>query len=91
MLVTRAAENTIWFASCNMAHSQHQNCRSMVVAPDGQIHAQAELKREELVVADLDIDLATRAMFNFDTERCAKMLFADTVAPHEYADGLRDT
>jgi len=85
MLVTRAAENTIWFASCNMAHPQHQNCRSMVVAPDGQVHAQAELKREELVVADLDIDLATQAMFKFDTEGCAKMLFADTVAPHEYA------
>jgi predicted amidohydrolase len=89
MLVTRAAENTIWFASCNMAHAQHQNCRSMVVAPDGRIHAQAELKREELVVADLDIDLATQAMFNFDTEGCAKLLFADTVAPHEYADAVR--
>ena len=60
-----------------------------VVAPDGQIHAQAELKREELVVADLDIDRATQAMFKFDTEGCAQMLFADTVAPHEYADALR--
>lgn len=85
MLVTRAAENTIWFASCNMAHEQHQNCRSMVVAPDGLIHAQAELKREHLVVADLDIDRATRAMFEYDTDGCAKMLFADTVQPHEYA------
>lgn len=89
MLVTRAAENTIWFASCNMAHAQHQNCRSMVVAPDGRIHAQAELKREELVVADLDLDLATRAMFNYDTDGCATVLFADTVARHEYADAVR--
>lgn len=85
MIVTRAAENTIWFASCNMAHEQHQNCRSMVVAPDGQIHAQAELKREQLVVADIDIDLATQAMFKYDTDGCAKMLFADTVQRHEYA------
>lgn len=34
MIVTRAAENTVWFASCNMAHEQHQNCSSMIVAPD---------------------------------------------------------
>ena len=84
MLVTRAAENTVWFASCNMAHEQHQNCRSMIVAPDGRVQAQAELKREELLVADLDIDLATRAMFKFETDGCAKVLFADTVAPEEY-------
>lgn len=85
MIVTRAAENTVWFASCNICHDQHQNCRSMVVAPDGQIHAQAELKQEQLVVADIDIDLATRAMFQYDLDGCAKMLFADTVAPAEYA------
>lgn len=85
MVVTRAAENTVWFASCNICHDQHQNCRSMVVAPDGRIHAQTELRREELLVADLDVDLATRAMFNFDLDGCARMLFAETVAPNEYA------
>lgn len=85
MIVTRAAENTIWFASCNMCHEQHQNCCSMVVAPDGQIHAQAELKKEQLVVADIDVDRATQAMFKFDMEGCARMLFAETVAPQEYA------
>lgn len=85
MLVTRAAENTVWFASCNMCHAQHQNCSSMIVAPDGRIHAQAANKREELVVADLDIDLATRAMFKFDTDGCATVLFADTVQRAEYA------
>lgn len=85
MIVTRAAENTIWFASCNMCHEQHQNCRSMVVAPDGQIHAQAELRQEQLVVADVDIDLATQAMFKFDMDGCARMLFADTVQRQEYA------
>jgi ribosomal-protein-alanine N-acetyltransferase len=85
MIVTRAAENTVWFASCNMCHPQHQNCRSMVVAPDGRIHAQAELKREELLIADLDISLATRAMYRFDLDDCARVLFADTVRSQEYA------
>lgn len=84
MIVTRAAENTIWFASCNMCHEQHQNCRSLIVAPDGRIHAQAELRQEELLVADLDIALATRAMFQFDMDGCARVLFADTVQPREY-------
>ena len=87
MIVTRAAENTVWFASCNMCHEQHQNCCSMIVAPDGRIHAQTALKREELLVADLDIDLATQAMFKFDTDGCAKVLFADTVARDEYQVG----
>jgi hypothetical protein len=57
----------------------------MVVAPDGCIHAQAELKREELLVADIDIDQATQAMFKFETDGCAKVLFADTVKRQEYA------
>lgn len=85
MITTRAAENTIWFASCNICEERHQNCRSMVIAPDGQVQAQAELRREELLVADIDIDRATRAMFNFDKDGCAEMLFADTVKAEEYA------
>jgi predicted amidohydrolase len=87
MITTRAAENTIWFASCN-ACLDHQNCRSLVIAPDGRVHAQSELKREELVVADVDIDRATQAMFRYDLEGCAELLFADTVAPAEYAAAL---
>lgn len=90
MIVTRAAENTIWFASCNICHDQHQNCSSMIVAPDGRIHAQATLKSEELVVADLDIELATQAMFKFDVDGCAQVLFSDTVRPEEYAPTARD-
>ena len=70
MIVTRAAENTVWFASCN-ACLEHQNSRSMIVAPDGRIHAQTELRQEQLLVADIDVDRATRAMFNFDLEGCA--------------------
>lgn len=89
MIVTRAAENTIWFASCNICHEQHQNCSSMIVAPDGRIHAQAGLKREELVVADLEIELATQAMFKFDVDGCAQVLFADTVRPDEYSPAAR--
>lgn len=89
MIVTRAAENTVWFASCNICHDDHQNCRSMIVAPDGQVHAQAELRQEQLVVSEIDTDLATRAMYKFDVGEvsgndCADMLFADTVKREEF-------
>jgi predicted amidohydrolase len=89
MATTRAAENTVWFLTCNICHDQHQNCRSMAIGPDGVVRAQSELKREELVVADIDTDLATRAMYKFDVgeeadDACAAMLFADTVAKDEY-------
>jgi len=88
MIVTRAAENTIWFASTNACLEPHQNCRSMIVAPDGQIAAQSELRREELVVADIDLDRATAAMFNYNLADCAEMLFADTVKREEFASIL---
>lgn len=88
MIVTRAAENTIWFASCNACLIPHQNSRSMVVAPDGRIEAQTELKREELLVADIDIDRATQAMFKYDMEASAEILFADTVQREEFASIL---
>lgn len=84
MIVTRAAENTVWFASCNPCLVPHQNCRSLVVAPDGQIHAQTELGREELLVAEIDVARATRAMFNYDLEGCAPLLFGETVRREEY-------
>ncbi len=74
MITTRAAENTIWFASCNACLIPHQNCRSMVIAPDGRLHAQIELRREELLVTDIDIDKATQAMFKFDMENCEEAL-----------------
>ena len=91
MIVTRAAENTIWFASCNACLEPYQNCRSLIVAPDGQIHAQTELRREELLVAEIDIDRATQAMFHYNLAECAEMLFADTVQPTEYAAALPAT
>ena len=89
MATTRAAENTVWFLTCNICHDQHQNCRSMVISPDGVVKAQSELKREQLIVADIDTDLATRAMYKFDVgeeaaDDCAAMLFAGTVKKEEY-------
>jgi predicted amidohydrolase len=88
MITTRAAENTVWFASCNACLDPHQNCRSMIVAPDGRVHAQTELSREELLVADIDIRLATQAMFRFDMEDCADVLFAESVQREEFASIL---
>jgi predicted amidohydrolase len=85
MIITRAAENTIWFASCNACFELYQNSRSMVVAPDGQIAAQSELGREELVIAEIDIERATRAMFKYDLEGCADVLFGGTVRRDEFA------
>jgi ribosomal-protein-alanine N-acetyltransferase len=85
MIVTRAAENTVWFASCNACLIPHQNSRSLIVAPDGQIAAQTELCREELLVADLDVARATRAMFEFERGGMAEVLFAGTVRPEEFA------
>lgn len=90
MIVTRAAENTIWFASCNCCYPEHQNSRSLIVSPDGQIHAQTELKREELLVSDLDITLATRAMFRFDLEACAPILFREQVDRGEFIEAIND-
>ncbi len=89
MIVTRAAENTIWFASCNPCLIPHQNCRSMIVAPDGRIQAQSELRQEQLLVADIDIDQATQAMFKYNLEDCAAVLFADTVRREEFASALK--
>ena len=89
MIRTRAAENTIWFASCNCALVPHQNCRTQIIAPNGEIHAECQMKREELLISDIDVDKATRAMFNFDTAGCADVLFSNTVKRDEYAPALR--
>ena len=85
MQVTRAAENTIWFASCNCCLLPHQNCATRIIAPDGQVHAECPMKEPSLLVSDIDVDRATGAMCNFDVDGCAQMLFADTVKPEEYA------
>ncbi|HCL27900.1 MAG TPA: hypothetical protein DIC52_05650 [Candidatus Latescibacteria bacterium] len=98
MIVTRAAENSVWFASCNACLPPHQNSRSLIVSPDGRIHGQTELCREELLVRDIDVEQATRAMFRLSESEgaealadTASLLFAETVAPQEYAAGVRPT
>ena len=96
MIVTRAAENTVWFASCN-ACLPHQNSRSLIVAPDGRIHGQTALGHEELLVRDIDVRKATRAMFRLGEdgpatgalEQSASLLFADTVKAKEYSASLK--
>jgi predicted amidohydrolase len=85
MMTTRAAENTIWFASCNACLIPHQNCETRVVAPDGRIHARVEMEEETLLVTDIDVEQATRAMFRYDMEDSAELLFADTVKREEFA------
>ena len=55
------------------------------MAPDGQIWAQTELRREELLVADLDVARATRAMFEFERGGMADVLFGASVRPEEFA------
>jgi predicted amidohydrolase len=83
MIVTRAAENTIWFASCNICQEEFQNSRSMIVAPDGRIFAQTDLKKEQLLVADVDIDLATRAICKFDDQAITPVLYGDELFTKE--------
>jgi predicted amidohydrolase len=73
LITARAAENTVYFASANMAHERN-NCRSMIVAPDGLVVAQSRLRREMLIYADADLDLATRAFLVEDSEARTKML-----------------
>ena len=62
-----------------------------MIAPDGTVAAQSELGREQLVVADIDIDRATRAMFKYDLEACAELLFAGTVRREEFVSALPGT
>ena len=84
MAVTRAAENTVFFVSTNIC-IEHQNCRSLVVGPDGTIRAASELRREELIVADVDPAEATRAMYRFEKEGIGDLLFGSAVKREEYA------
>ena len=73
LIVSRAAENTIWFVSANMCHPCN-NCRSLVVGPDGIIRDASVLTMEMLVVADIDPSLATHAFLGGDPGNMAKAL-----------------
>ncbi len=85
MLVTRAAENTTYLVSANIA-CEFQNCRSLVVAPDGQIRAASKLNREQLVVARIDPEEATRAMALFEPAGMADVLFGEAVSHCEFVE-----
>jgi predicted amidohydrolase len=73
LLVTRAAENTIYFVSANMAHPCN-NCRSLVIAPDGLIQAAAPLGEETLLVTRIEPSRATHAFLHDDAETRKKAL-----------------
>jgi predicted amidohydrolase len=62
-LLCRAAENTIWIASVNYA-AEGSATTSAVVKPDGTLLAFQPYGKDGLLVADLDLSLATRLLAN---------------------------
>lgn len=54
----RAAENTIWFASVNAA-SEGSPMTSAIIRPDGTVHCWQPYGQAGLLVADIDLSLAT--------------------------------
>lgn len=60
-VLCRAAENTAWFATVNCAVDGAPTT-SAVARPDGTLHAWQPHGRAGLLVADLDLDAATRAL-----------------------------
>lgn len=73
LIVSRAAENTLWFLSSNMSHACN-NVRSMIVGPNGLIREAAILTREMLIWHDADPELATHAFLKDDLEEMARAL-----------------
>jgi predicted amidohydrolase len=60
-MLCRAAENTCWFASVNMA-TAGSSTTSAVVRPDGTVLAYQPYGKPGLLVADIDIEAATRLL-----------------------------
>jgi predicted amidohydrolase len=73
LITARAAENTLWFVSANMCHPAN-NCRSLIVRPNGLIKEAAVLAQEMLIRADADPDLATHAFLKDDLGEMARAL-----------------
>ena len=73
LIVTRAAENTIWFVSANMSHPRN-NCRSLIVNPNGLIVSASVLTCEMLIVEDCSPDHATHAFLKDDPEEMMRAL-----------------
>jgi ribosomal-protein-alanine N-acetyltransferase len=80
LLVTRAAENTLYFISANMSHPLN-NCRSLAIAPDGLIQEASVLAEQMLLVADVDPKFATHAFLHNDPDRMAQALAELEVDP----------
>jgi predicted amidohydrolase len=57
-MLCRAAENTCFFASVNCA-SEESGTTSAVIRPDGSVQCYQPYGREGLLIADLDLSLAT--------------------------------
>ena len=57
-MLCRAAENTVWFASVNVA-IEGSPTTSAVVRPDGTVMAWQPYGKEGLLVADIELDTAT--------------------------------
>jgi predicted amidohydrolase len=57
-MLCRAAENTCYFASVNCA-SEGSGTTSAIVRPDGTLQCYQPYGQEGLLVADLDLSLAT--------------------------------
>jgi len=73
LLTARAAENTIYFVSANMCHPRN-NCRSLIIGPDGLIIQASELGQEGLIAAEVDPAKATHAFLKDDPVAMAKAL-----------------
>jgi predicted amidohydrolase len=57
-ILCRGAENTVWVAAVNVA-SEGSPTTSAVVRPDGTLHSYQPYGRAGLLIADLDLGLAT--------------------------------
>ena len=73
LLTARAAENTIYFVSANMCHARN-NCRSLIIGPDGLIVKASELGREDIISAEIDPLRANHAFLKDDPVAMAKAL-----------------
>jgi predicted amidohydrolase len=63
MLKTRAAENMSWYMMCSVVGEQRGFDLfggSRVIDPDGRVVAEAKHGEEDVVVADIDLDMARR-------------------------------
>jgi len=58
-MVCRSQENSIYFASVNLA-TPDQNSATSLIDPKGQLMGYVPYGAAELLVADLDLTLATR-------------------------------